>query len=79
MERAVIGAKNCQIELTRIGETTPSFSEIRNRRVVPTVGDIIVLLVDGKLVHVKVEHIVAPPQREGTFVVSVNEIAAEKS
>jgi hypothetical protein len=28
MERVVSSVKNCQIVLTRIGETTPSFSEI---------------------------------------------------
>ena len=35
MERVVIGVKNCQMVLTRIGEATPSFSEIRNRRALP--------------------------------------------
>src|ERR1700730_8696897 len=35
MERVVVSVKNCQMVLTRIGETTPSFSEIRNRRALP--------------------------------------------
>ena len=30
MERVVVSVKNCQMVLTHIGETTPSFSEIRN-------------------------------------------------
>ena len=69
MERVVSSVKNCQIVLTRIGETTPSFSETRNRRALPRVGDLIVLLVAGELVHVRVQQILAPPQGEGTFVV----------
>jgi hypothetical protein len=77
MERVVSSVKNCQMVLTRIGETTPSFSEIRNRRALPRVGDLIVFLVAGELVHVKVEQILAPPQGEGTFVVSLKEIVAE--
>jgi hypothetical protein len=73
MERVVNSIKNCQMVLTRIGETTPSFSEIRSRRALPSVGDLIVFLVAGELVHVRVEQILAPPQREGTFVVSLKE------
>jgi hypothetical protein len=73
MERVVNSIKNCQMVLTRIGETTPSFSEIRSRRALPSVGDLIVFLVAGELVHVRVEQILAPPQREGTFVVSLKQ------
>ena len=73
MERVVNSIKNCQMVLTRIGETTPSFSEIRSRRALPSVGDLIVFLVAGELVHVRVEQILAPPQPEGTFVVSLRE------
>ena len=58
-----------------IGETTPSFSEIRNRRALPRVGDLVVFLVAGELVHVRVEQILA--QGEGTFVVSLKEVVAE--
>ena len=75
MERVVIGVKNCQMVLTRIGEATPSFSEIRNRRALPRVGDLVVFLVAGELVHVRVEQILA--QGEGTFVVSLKEVVAE--
>jgi hypothetical protein len=77
MERVVSSVKNCQIVLTRIGETTPSFSETRNRRALPRVGDLIVLLVAGELVHVRVQQILAPPQGEGTFVLSLKEVVAE--
>jgi hypothetical protein len=77
MERVVVSVKNCQMVLTRIGETTPSFSEIRNRRALPRVGDLIVFLVAGELVHVRVEQVLAPPQGEGTFVVSLKEFVAE--
>jgi hypothetical protein len=77
MERVVSSVKNCQMVLTRIGETTPSFSEIRNRRALPRIGDLIVFLVAGELVHVRVEQISAPPQGEGTFVVSLKEVVAE--
>jgi len=73
MERVVVSVKNCQMVLTRIGETTPSFSEIRSRRALPSVGDLIVFLVAGELVHVRVEQILAPPQGEGTFVMSLKE------
>jgi hypothetical protein len=73
MERVVNSIKNCQMVLTRIGETTPSFSEIRSRRALPSVGDLIVFLVAGELVHVRVEQILAPPQGEGTFVMSLKE------
>jgi hypothetical protein len=73
MERVVNSIKNCQMVLTRIGETTPSFSEIRSRRALPSVGDLIVFLVAGALVHVRVEQILAPPQGQGTFVVSLKE------
>ena len=72
MERVVVSVKNCQMVLTRIGETTPSFSEIRNRR---ALGDLVVFLVAGELVHVRVEQILA--QGEGTFVVSLKEVVAE--
>ena len=75
MERVVVSVKNCQMVLTRIGETTPSFSEIRNRRALPRVGDLVVFLVAGELVHVRVEQILA--QGEGTFVVSLKEVVAE--
>jgi hypothetical protein len=75
MERIVVSVKNCQMVLTRIGETTPSFSEIRNRRALPRVGDLVVFLVAGELVHVRVEQILA--QGEGTFAVSLKEIVAE--
>ena len=61
--------------LTRIGDTTPIFSEIRNRRALPRVGDLVVFLVAGELVHVRVEQILA--QGEGTFVVSLKEVVAE--
>ena len=77
MERVVSSVKNCQMVLTRLGETTPSFSEIRNRKALPRVGDLIVFLVAGELVHVRVEQILAPPQGEGTFVVSLKEVVAE--
>ena len=77
MKRVVSSIKNCQMELTRIDETTPSFSEIRNRRALPRIGDLIVFLVAGELVHVRVEQISAPPQGEGTFVVSLKEVVAE--
>jgi hypothetical protein len=76
-ERVVVSVKNCQMVLTRIGETTPSFSEIRNRRALPRVGDLIVFLVAGELVHVRVEQISALPQGEGTFVVRLKEVVAE--
>jgi hypothetical protein len=75
MERVVFSVKNCQMVLTRIGETTPSFSEIRNRRALPRVGDLVVFLVAGELVHVRIEQILA--QGEGTFVVSLKEVVAE--
>ena len=75
MERVVVSVKNCQMVLTRIGETTPSFSEIRNRRALPRVGDLVVFLVAGELVHVRVKQILA--QGEGTFVVSLKEVVAE--
>ena len=75
MERVVVSVKNCQMVLTRIGETTPSFSEIRNRRALPRVGDLVVFLVAGELVHVRVEQVLA--QGEGTFVVSLKEVVAE--
>ena len=77
MERVVVSVKNCQMVLTRIGETTPSFSEVRSRRALPSVGDLFVFLVAGELVHVRVEQILAPPQGEGTFVVSLKEVVAE--
>jgi hypothetical protein len=77
MERIISSIKNCQMTLTRIGETTPSFSEIRNRRALPRVGDLIVFLVAGELVHVKVEQILAPPQGEATFVVNLKEVVAQ--
>jgi hypothetical protein len=77
MERVVNSIKNCQMVLTRMGKTTPSFSEIRNRRALPRVGDLVVLLVAGELVHVRVEQILAPPRGEGTFVVSLKEVMAE--
>jgi hypothetical protein len=77
MERVVNSIKNCQMVLTRIGETTPSFSEVRSRRALPSVGDLFVFLVAGELVHVRVEQILAPPQGEGTFVVSLKEVVAE--
>ena len=76
-ERIISSIKNCQMTLTRIGETTPSFSEIRNRRALPRVGDLIVFLVAGELVHVKVEQILAPPQGEATFVVNLKEVVAQ--
>ena len=75
MERVVVSVKNCQMVLTRIGETTPSFSEIRNRRALPRVGDLVVFLVAGELVHVRIEQILA--QGEGTFVVSLKEVVVE--
>lgn len=77
MERVVSSIKNCQMVLARIGETTPGFSEIRNRRALPRVGDLIVFLIAGELVHVRVEQILAPPQGEGTFVVNLKEVVAE--
>ena len=35
------------------------------------------LLVAGELVQVRVQQILAPPQGEGTFVVSLKEVVAE--
>jgi hypothetical protein len=49
MERVAVIFKNCQMVLTRIVETTPSFSEIRNRKALPRVGDLVVFLVAGEL------------------------------
>ena len=76
-ERIISSFKNCQMVLTRIGETTASFSEIRNRRALPRVGDLIVFLVAGELVQVRVEQVLAPPQGADTFVVSLKEVVAE--
>ena len=76
-ERIISSFKNCQMVLTRIGETTASFSEIRNRRALPRVGDLIVFLVAGELVQVMVEQVLAPPQGADTFVVSLKEVVAE--
>jgi hypothetical protein len=77
MERVVGSIKNCQMVLTRIGETTPGFSEIRSRRALPRVGDLIVFLVARELVHVRVEQILAPRQGEGTFIVRLKEVEVE--
>ena len=76
-ERVVVSVKNCQMVLTRIGETTPSFSEIRSRRALPSIGDLIVFLVAGELVGVRVEQILAPPEGDGTFVASLKEVVVE--
>ena len=77
MEPIISSIKNCQMVLTRIGETTPSFSEIRNRRALPRVGNLIVFLVSGELVQVRVEQVLAPPLGEDTFVVILKEVVAE--